>query len=106
MEGILSLSSYLSRTTIGSGDLATRQFGESSYYWNETIVEGTSADTGVTEQWFSYSVHPGLENDGVREYSRHLKEIDDAIVEDEQAWSTIIVPTTSPLPYVEGEPAV
>lgn len=76
------------------------------YYWNETIVEGTAADSGETEQWFSYFGRPCLDKEGVSEYSRHLKEINDAIVFDREAWSTINVPSTSPLPFVEGEPTV
>ncbi|KUJ19264.1 uncharacterized protein LY89DRAFT_706092 [Mollisia scopiformis] len=104
-KGIDILSS-LTGLTLGSESLATRQFGESMYYWNETIVEGTAADTGVTEQWFSYSGHPGLGEDGVRDFSRHLKEVDDAIVTDDERWETMVVPNTKPLPYVEGEPVV
>lgn len=102
----IDLLSSLTGLELGSESLATRQFGESQYYWNETIVEGTAADTGVTEQWFSYSGEPGLVIDGVRDYSRHLREVDDAMVQDDERWTTIAVPSTQPLPYVEGEPIV
>ncbi|KAF8861409.1 hypothetical protein BDZ45DRAFT_268102 [Acephala macrosclerotiorum] len=102
----IDLLSSLTGLNIGRESLATRQFGESQYSWNETIVEGTAADTGVTEQWFSYEGTPGLTANGAREYSRHLKEVDDVIVLDDEKWATIAVPSTKPLPYVEGEPAV
>jgi hypothetical protein len=96
--------SLLSGTKIGRQSLVTRQNANSMYYWNETIVEGTAANTGMTEQLFSFSRHPSLGNDGVTEFSRHLKEVDDLIVFDHKAWSTIQVPNTSPLTYVVGEP--
>ena len=75
------------------------------YYWNETIVEGTAADTGVTEQWFSYSGSPGSES-APGEFSRHLREVNDSMVLDEEAWTVMDVPSTVALPYVEGEPVV
>jgi hypothetical protein len=102
----VDIISSLSGTKMGSQSLATRQSAESRYYWNETIVEGTAADTGETEQWFSNSGHSSLGKDGMTEFSRHLKEVDGAIVFDHEAWSMIQVPSTSPLPYVEGEPTV
>jgi hypothetical protein len=104
-RGIDMLSS-VTGTAIGNESLGTRQSAESMYYWNETIVEGTAADCGETEQWFSYFGRPGLDKEGVSEYSRHLMEINDAIVFDREAWSTINMPSTSPLPFVEGEPTV
>lgn len=102
----INLLFSLTGLRIGSQRRATRQFGESQYYWNETIVEGTAADTGVTEQWFSYAGISGLKENGVKEYSRHLKEVDDAMVLDNEKWATLVVPSTEPLPYVEGEPIV
>jgi hypothetical protein len=104
-KGINILSS-LTGLKLGSESLATRQFGESNYYWNETIVEGTAADNGVTKQWFSYSGKSGLSKDGVREFSRRLKEVDGGIVVDDEKWETMVVPSTKLLPYVEGEPVV
>lgn len=104
-KGVDILAS-LTGLTIGKESLTTRQFGESMYYWNETIVEGTASDTGITEQWSSYSGKSGLKKDGVKEFSRHLKEDNDAIVVDVEKWDTMVVPSTRPLPYVEGEPVV
>lgn len=104
-KGIDILSS-LTGLKLGSESQTTRQIGESNYYWNETIVEGTAADNGVTEQWFSYSGQSGLSRDGVQAFSRHLKEVNDCIVIDEEKWETMVVPSTKPLPYVEGEPIV
>lgn len=76
------------------------------YYWNETIVEGTSADTGTTEQWFSFAGSPGNMKGGVKEFSRRLKEVDDYITVDVAERSTMAVPKTGALPIVPGEPAV
>jgi hypothetical protein len=50
------------------------------------------------------SGHPSLGKDGVTAFSS--KVVDGAIVFDHKAWSTIQVPSSSPLPYVEGEPTV
>ena len=69
-------------------------------------MEGTADDTGVLEQWFSYAGKSGLKSNGVREFSRHLKEVNDEIVFDAESWTTMSVPATQPLPYVEGEPVV
>lgn len=102
----INLLSTWTGTKLGSGSLKSRQTGESSYHWNETIVEGSSGDTGKGEQWFSYEGHSGLERNGVGEYSRYLVEENDAIVIDEEIWAVIGVPSTKPLPYVEGEPTV
>ena len=85
--------------------LQTTQLGTSMYCWNETIVEGTAADTGVTEQWFSYSGTPGSDG-GSKEFSWHIREVDDSMVLDEKSWRAIEVPSTVPLPYIEGEPLV
>jgi len=104
-SGISTLP-FLTGTSVGAENLATRQNASSMYFWNETIVEGTAADTGVTEQWFSYSGKPGNLDSGVGAYSRHLKEVNDAVVNDEMAWVEIDVPKTEPLPLVVGEPIV
>lgn len=76
------------------------------YYWNETIVQGTSADTGATEQWFSFEGSPGNVKSGVSEFSRVLKEVNDILVVDKPAYTPIAVPKTEPLEVVEGEPSV
>lgn len=92
---------------MGVETLAARQSGESIYYWNLTIAEGTSADTGVMEQWLSYVEKSGVIcGAGVDQYSRHVKETDDAFSFDDEAWDTIFVLGTQPLPYVAGELAV
>jgi hypothetical protein len=102
-KGVNTLS-YL--TGINSAEtLQTRQLGTSMYYWNETIAEGTAADTGVTEQWFSYSGTPGFEG-GPKEFSRHLREVDNSMVLGKKAWRAIEVPNTVALPYAEGQPVV
>lgn len=102
----VNLLSTWTGINLGSSSLKTRQTAESRYHWNETIVEGTSEDTGKGEQWFSYEGRPGLERNGVSEYSRYLVESNDAIVMDNEKWGVIAVPNTAPLPYVEGEPSV
>lgn len=102
----INLLYYLSGIKLGSESLSTRQNAESKYYWNETIVEGTADDMGLLEQCFSYAGKSGLRSNGVREFSRHLKEVDDEVVFDDEAWKTMNVPATQPLPYVEGEPVV
>jgi hypothetical protein len=97
---------YLSGTSSGLETFATRQNASSMYYWNETIVEGTNADTGITEQWLSFAGKPGNLGHGVSDFSRTLKEINDYMVVDHEAWSTMAVPETESLPVVEGEPTV
>jgi hypothetical protein len=97
---------YLTGTSLGAESLTTRQNASSMYYWNETIVQGTSADSGITEQWFSFSGKPGNVKSGVQEFSRRLKEVNDYMTVDEEAWKTIGVPKTLVLPSVEGEPVV
>jgi hypothetical protein len=69
----IDIISSLSGTKIGRQSLATRQSDESMYYRNETIVEGTAADRGETEQWFSNSGHPSLGKDGMTAFSRHFE---------------------------------
>lgn len=100
----IDIISYLTGINLGQS-LQTRQLGISMYYWNETIVEGTAADVGVTEQWLSSSGIPGSGN-GPKDFSWHLKEVNDSMVLDEKAWKTAEVPNTVPLPYMEGEPLV
>ena len=97
---------YLTGTSTGPEDLATRQNASSMYYWNETIVEGTNADTGTTDQWFSFAGSPGNMKSGVKEFSRTLKEIDDYLTVDIEDWRIMPVPETVALPSVPGEPVV
>ncbi|KAI6087431.1 hypothetical protein F4821DRAFT_108176 [Hypoxylon rubiginosum] len=104
-DGISSLS-FLTGTSIGSENLKTRQNVTSSYHWNSTIVEGTEGlDTMDGEVWLSYSGASSL-GAGVAEYSRYAKEKNDSVLVDEQGWGQIPVPSTIPLPYVDGEPIV
>lgn len=92
---------------INKETVETRQVGQSQYYWNETIVEGTADDTGVMEQWFSYDGKSGVSGGkGVGEYGRYVKEVDDVLIVDEEGWKSIEVPSVVKLPYVEGEPSV
>lgn len=100
-----NLLGYLSGIK-GEEEVKTRQLGESMYYWNETIVEGTKNDTGETEQWYSYSGMPGDEIEGVEECGRYLREVDGGWVGIVEGWRTIDVPETERLKWVEGEPVV
>lgn len=93
---------YLSGVALGPSSVQTRQNVTSKYYWNETIVGGIeSVDTCRGQTWFSSSASPGSES-GVAAYSRYLLEEDDALVADEEAWATMPVPATQPLPSVNG----
>ncbi|KAI0428169.1 peptide N-acetyl-beta-D-glucosaminyl asparaginase amidase A-domain-containing protein [Xylaria sp. FL1042] len=105
IDGI-SILPFLTGTSAGPGTLETRQNVTSNYHWNSTIVEGTAGlDTMDGETWFSSSSSPGTKQ-GVQMYHRYAKEKDDAVIVDEEGWGTIAVPTTEPLPVVEGEPEV
>ncbi|ROW07312.1 hypothetical protein VMCG_03761 [Cytospora schulzeri] len=96
----------LTGTSLGSESLATRQNVTSFYAWNETIVEGIEVlDTCDGGTWFSYSGIPGSK-EGVSEFSQYMRQKDDTIVIDEEAWATMAVPITDPLPDVDGEPNV
>ncbi|KAI1428444.1 peptide N-acetyl-beta-D-glucosaminyl asparaginase amidase A-domain-containing protein [Xylaria sp. FL1777] len=101
-----SILPFLTGTSTGPEILKTRQNVTSNYHWNSTIVEGTAGlDTMNGEVWFSSSSSPGTRQ-GVRRYHRYAKEKDDALLVDEEGWNTILVPSTEPLPVVEGEPKV
>ncbi|RDW66978.1 hypothetical protein BP5796_09727 [Coleophoma crateriformis] len=107
IQKIINTLPYLTGTSLGVEDLATRQNASSMYYWNATIVQGTDADTGTTQQWLSYSGEPGIKGrNGVKDFSRKLEEVHDLWIMDESAFSTIDVPATVALPLVEGEPLV
>lgn len=96
----------LTGISLGSESLATRQNVTSFYAWNETIVEGIEdLDTCHGETWFSYSGVPSIK-EGVTGYSRYLVEEDDSLAFDEEAWATMAVPLTEPLPIVDGEPSL
>ena len=97
---------YLTGTSTGADNLATRQNASSMYYWNETIVEGTSEDTGIMEQSFSFTGRPGNLKSGVSKFSRKLKEVNDYMVVDQDVWMSMAVPKTQALPLVDGEPVV
>ncbi|KAL7624235.1 hypothetical protein AAE478_005794 [Parahypoxylon ruwenzoriense] len=104
-EGISTLS-FLTGISIGLESLKTRQNVTSNYHWNRTIVEGTKGlDTMEGEVWLSYS---GAAASQVRitAYHRYAKERNDVILLDEQDWEQIPVPSTVPLPVIEGEPVV
>lgn len=92
---------YLTGTSLGTEELATRQNVTSSYYWNETIVGGIEhLDTSDGGTWYSSSSTPGS-NSGVAEFSRYVVEKDDAIAADHKGWETIDVPATESLPSFE-----
>ncbi|KAJ5118670.1 hypothetical protein N7476_011027 [Penicillium atrosanguineum] len=97
---------YLTGISIGKETFGTRQNASSMYYWNKTIVQGTSADTGITEQWLTFAGKPGNLERGVSDFSRTLKEVDDYMLVDQKGWTTLAIPETEPLPAVEGEPTV
>ncbi|KAI0407020.1 peptide N-acetyl-beta-D-glucosaminyl asparaginase amidase A-domain-containing protein [Xylaria palmicola] len=102
----ISILPFLTGTSTGLETLKTRQNVTSNYHWNSTIVEGTAGlDTMDGEVWFSSSNSLGSKR-GVREYHHYAKERDDALIVDRKGWGTITVPTTEPLPPVEGEPEV
>ncbi|KAI0485827.1 peptide N-acetyl-beta-D-glucosaminyl asparaginase amidase A-domain-containing protein [Xylaria cf. heliscus] len=102
----ISILTLLTGTSTGPETLNTRQNVTSNYHWNSTIVEGTvGLDTMDGEVWFSSSSSPGSKR-GVQKYSRYAKEKDDALLVDKERWGTIPVPSTEPLPVVEGEPEV
>ncbi|KAI0192758.1 peptide N-acetyl-beta-D-glucosaminyl asparaginase amidase A-domain-containing protein [Xylaria flabelliformis] len=102
----ISILPFLTGTSVGSETLNTRQNVTSNYHWNSTIIEGTAGlDTMDGEVWFSSSSSPGSER-GVRMYHHYAKEKDDVLLVDEEGWDTIPVPSTEPLPIVEGEPDV
>ncbi|KAI1821716.1 peptide N-acetyl-beta-D-glucosaminyl asparaginase amidase A-domain-containing protein [Xylaria intraflava] len=101
-----SILSFLSGTSIGTNVVETRQNVTSNYHWNSTIIEGTAGlDTMDGEVWFSSSSSPGSKK-GVRGYHRYAREKDDVIMADTTGWETIPIPSTEPLPVVEGEPEV
>ncbi|GAP90132.1 putative peptide-N4-(N-acetyl-beta-glucosaminyl) asparagine amidase A [Rosellinia necatrix] len=102
----VSILPFLTGTSTGAETLKTRQNVTSNYHWNSTIVEGTAGlDTMDGEMWFSSSSSSGLKG-GVRGYHHYAKEKDDALVVDRRGWGTIPVPSTEPLPIVEGEPEI
>ncbi|GAW22037.1 hypothetical protein ANO14919_115720 [Xylariales sp. No.14919] len=102
----ISILPFFTGTSVGPESLKTRQNVTSNYHWNSTIVEGTvGLDTMDGELWFSSSISPGTRS-GVRSYHHYAKEKDDALVVDDEGWGTIPVPSTEPLPVVEGEPEV
>lgn len=95
--GIATLP-FLSGISIGTDQVATRQNVTSNYYWNATIVGGIEElDTCDGEMWYSSASSPGKEV-GVAEYSRYLREKDDVMESDTEAWAEIAVPPTQPLP--------
>ncbi|KAI0539186.1 peptide N-acetyl-beta-D-glucosaminyl asparaginase amidase A-domain-containing protein [Xylaria digitata] len=102
----ISILPLLTGTLAGPKTLKTRQNVTSHYHWNSTIVEGTAGlDTMDGEMWFSSSSSPGTKS-GVQAYYRYAKEKDDALIVDKEGWGAIPVPSTQPLPVVEGEPMV
>ncbi|TGJ85445.1 hypothetical protein E0Z10_g3297 [Xylaria hypoxylon] len=102
----ISILPFLTGTSTGPETVKTRQNVTSDYHWNSTIVEGTAGlDTMDGEVWFSSSSSPGTKW-GVQRYHRYAKEKDDTLVVDKEGWGTIPVPSTEPLPIVEGEPRV
>lgn len=99
-SGIATLS-YLTGTSVGREDVATRQNVSSSYYWNTTIVGGMEElDKSEGGTWYSSLSAPGSDS-GVAEFSRYVTEKNDEIVTDQESWVTMAVPTTEPLPFVE-----
>ncbi|KAI1162692.1 peptide N-acetyl-beta-D-glucosaminyl asparaginase amidase A-domain-containing protein [Nemania serpens] len=102
----ISILRFLTGTSTGPETLRTRQNVTSNYHWNSTIVEGTAGlDTMNGEMWFSSSSSPGSKQ-GVRGYHHYAKEKDDALLANKEGWGAIPVPSTEPLPVVEGEPEV
>ncbi|CAJ2511143.1 Uu.00g067680.m01.CDS01 [Anthostomella pinea] len=103
VDGVSTLP-LLTGTSSSSESLKTRQNVTSDYHWNSTIVEGTAGlDTMDGEVWLSYSGAPGASS-GVTGYHRYAKEKNDNVIADEEGWFEIPVPSTEPLPVVQGEP--
>ncbi|KAI0181234.1 hypothetical protein GGR52DRAFT_24737 [Hypoxylon sp. FL1284] len=104
-DGVSAIS-FLTGMSKGPESLRTRQNVTSSYHWNSTIVEGTEGlDTMDGEVWLSYSGGSAGEA-GVAAYHRYAREKNDSVLVDEEGWEEIEVPSTVPLPYVDGEPMV
>ncbi|KAH9896209.1 hypothetical protein F4778DRAFT_772133 [Xylariomycetidae sp. FL2044] len=104
-EGIPTLP-FLTGISTGPETFRTRQNVTSDYKWNETIVEGSEGrDTMDGAVWLSYSGTPGR-TAGVVQYHRYAREKNDTVIEDQTGWSVIDVPSTMPLPYLEGVPPV
>lgn len=83
---------YLTGTSRGVEELATRQNVSSNYHWNETIVGGIEKlNTCDGETWFSSSGAPASAS-SVGNYSRFLVEKDGELVMDREDWATMAVP--------------
>ncbi|KAI1101811.1 hypothetical protein F4804DRAFT_289110 [Jackrogersella minutella] len=101
IDGISSLS-FFTGTSTGPESLRTRQNVTSNYHWNGTIVAGTEGlDTMDGEVWLSYSGAAARDNNVVA-YHRYAKEKNDSISVNEQGWRPMPVPSTKPLPFVDG----
>lgn len=99
----ITLLPFMSGLRVDKESLETRQNVTSMYYWNDTIVEGTG-DNNTCEgaAWLSFWGAPASQT-GVSAFSQYLQEENDSWVEDTDSWETMTVPTTQPLPYVDGE---
>ncbi|KAI2632267.1 hypothetical protein GGR54DRAFT_27039 [Hypoxylon sp. NC1633] len=105
IDGVSALS-FLTGSSLGPEILKTRQNVTSNYHWNSTIVEGTvGLDTMDGEVWLSYS-RAAANEAAVSAYHRYAKEKNDSLLIDEQGWGQMPVPSTMPVPVVEGEPGV
>lgn len=98
---------YLTGLARGASSVQTRQDVTSNYYWNETIVGGIeSLGTSEGQTWFSSSSDEPGSASGVATYSRYLQEEDDTLLADEEAWASMPVPATQPLPPIDGGPSL
>ncbi|KAI1404402.1 hypothetical protein F4819DRAFT_123546 [Hypoxylon fuscum] len=105
LEDSISALSFLTGTSIGAGSLETRQNVTSNYRWMDAIVTGSENDTMDGEVWLSSS-SPGAHNASVTAYHRYALEKNDSVLVDEQGWEQIPVPSTIPLPLIDGIPIV
>ncbi|ETS76626.1 hypothetical protein PFICI_12013 [Pestalotiopsis fici W106-1] len=94
----VALLPLMSGMIAGPESLAVRQNVTSMYYWNNTIVEATGDNNTCSgASWLSF-VGNSTSDNGVDAFGQQLQELDDAWVNQQQAWGTIPVPTTGPLP--------
>lgn len=94
----VALLPLMSGLIAGPESLTVRQNVTSMYYWNDTIVEATGDNNTCTgASWLSF-VGNSTSDSGVEAFGQQLQEMDDAWVNQQEAWGTIAVPSTGPLP--------
>jgi hypothetical protein len=98
LESVIPILSYLSQSVSATipALLATRQYGNSLYFWNNTYyqfagaIDPAKGTIGTTEQWYSFK-------DSDTAYGRYVKSMDGyepVLVVDKEFGTAISVPTT------------